>query len=108
MIDSECSVDADDIIKGNVEFEAINLTFDDGVKLTIRGANPRILTGFFEYQRFDPTMTSIDAAGHIIDWFRSRGCRMELGIDERVGKWNPWRLVCRYRISLLKERYLYD
>ena len=104
MSEIESMIDAVDIREKVAEFESACLTFDDGVELSIKGATPSIIADFLEYQGFNPAYTS-EEAGYIIEWFGARCCQMSLGISDEIGRWNPWRLVCRYRIWKLKKRY---
>lgn len=90
------------------EFKTITklaFTFDDGVKLVIKGSTPDILADFYLYQGVDVNTKSEDSAPATALWFKNRGCHVYLTVDERVRNWLWW-LVCRYRACKLNLKLL--
>ena len=86
--------------------EKLAFTFDDGVKLIIEGATPDILADFYMYQGIDVNARSDDALPDAVEWFKMRGCKTKLAVDERVRKYSQLWFFDKFKIFVFKRMFL--
>ena len=86
--------------------EKLAFTFDDGVKLVIEGATPDILADFYMYQGIDVNARSDDALPDAVEWFKMRGCKTKLAVDERVRKYSQLWFFDKFKIFVFKHMFL--